>query len=376
MNIEENIKALEEQMLKDKEYLWNNPEPGLKEIKTSAYIKQRLKEIGYTDINDNIYATGIIATIKGKEAGPCILFRSDIDAVIMDETGRTKHACGHNCHMTILLSLAKLIIDNKDKIKGTIKLLFEPDEEGDGGAAPMIKNGALENPRVDKVFAIHVWSELKEGTIGITEGPVMASTDSFNLTITGKGGHAALPEKCVDTIYIANSIGKMIKEMAQIDGNPEEKVILGITAITSGKNNNVIPDKAYMKGIFRTFNNSIRKEKKEELQNKIQELATKMGGKAEIQFLNAFPATINSKEEARVIREIASNIVDNVDTSYRTMCSEDFSFFLEQRPGTMILVGCCQDEYYPQHSENFTCGINPVLIGTQVFFDIVKKYSM
>lgn len=165
MNIEKSVKDLEKQMIKDKEYLWNNPEPGLKEIKTSTYIKNRLKEIGYTDIKDSIYETGIIATLKGKEDGKCILFRSDMDAVIMDETGRAKHTCGHDAHMTILLSLAKLLIDNKNKIKGTVKLLFEPDEEGSGGAKHMIENGALENPKVDKVFAIHVWSELKEDTI-------------------------------------------------------------------------------------------------------------------------------------------------------------------------------------------------------------------
>ena len=134
-----------------------------------------------------------------------------MDAVIMDNTGRTKHTCGHNAHMTILLSLAKLLMDNKDKIKGTVKLLFEPDEEGSGGATPMIEKGVLENPKVDKVFAIHVWSELKEGTVGIKKGPVMASTDPFEITVYGKGGHAGLPEKCVDTIYIANVIGKIHK---------------------------------------------------------------------------------------------------------------------------------------------------------------------
>ena len=131
MNIEKIVTDLKPQMKKDKEYLWNHPEKGLCEFKTSAYIKQRLEEMGYTDINQNIYATGIVATLKGKEDGPCILFRSDMDAVIMDETGRTKHTCGHDAHMTIFLSLAKILMDNKDKLKGTVKLLFQPDEEGD-----------------------------------------------------------------------------------------------------------------------------------------------------------------------------------------------------------------------------------------------------
>ena len=158
MNIENEVMNLKEQMRKDKEFFWNHPEKGLCEFETASYIKKRLEEMGYNDINTNIYATGIVATLKGKEDGPCILFRSDMDAVVMDETGRTKHTCGHDAHMTILLSLAKILMDNKDKIKGTVKLLFQPDEEGDAGAKFMVENGVLENPKVDKAFAIHVWS--------------------------------------------------------------------------------------------------------------------------------------------------------------------------------------------------------------------------
>ena len=332
--------------------------------------------MGYTDINTNVYATGIIATLKGKKEGPCILFRSDMDAVIMDDTGRTKHTCGHDAHMTILLSLAELIIRNKDKIKGTVKLLFQPDEEGEGGADKMIANGALNNPKVDKAFAIHVWSELKEDTIGIKEGAVMASTDPFEIIVYGKGGHAAMPEKCVDTIYIANIIGKMIKEMANIGTNLDDKVVLGITAISGGKTNNVIPDKVYLKGIFRTFNNEIRARIKEELCCKVKKIAEEMGGTAEIKFIANYPVTVNSEEEAETIQEIASNIVQNIDKNYKTMCSEDFSYFLQKVPGAMILVGCQKDEYYPQHNENFTVGLTPILIGTQIFYDIVKKYLM
>ncbi len=376
MNIEKEVMSLKEQMEQDKQYLLENPEPGLKEIKTSSYIKKRLKEIGFTEINDNIYETGIVATLKGKTEGNCILFRSDMDAVIMDNTGRTKHTCGHNAHMTILLALAKLLIDNQDKIKGTVKLLFEPDEEGAGGALPMIKNGALENPNVNKAFAIHVWSELEEGCVGIKEGAVMASTDPFDITIYGKGGHAALPEQCIDSIYIANIIGKEIKEMAKINEKPENKIVLGITAINAGNTNNVIPEKVELKGICRTFNNDIRKEIKEKLKNKVEDIANKMGGKAKLEFIGNYPATINSKKEADDVKEIAQKVAEGIDENHQTMSSEDFSYFLEKVPGAMILIGCKQDKYYPQHSENFTCGIKPVLIGTQIFYDIVKKYLM
>ncbi len=376
MKIEESVSLLKSQMLKDKEYLWSNPEPGLKEIKTSAYIKKRLVEMGYKDINTNVYATGIIATLQGKSEGPCILFRSDMDAVIMDDTGRVKHTCGHDAHMTILLSLAQIIMNNKDKIKGTIKLLFQPDEEGNGGAEKMIQNGALENPKVDKAFAVHVWSELEEDSIGIRSGGVMASTSPFEITVHGKGGHAAMPERCVDTIYIANIIGKTIKEMSNINTDTDEKVVLGITSIVGGKSTNVIPDKAYLKGIFRTFNNEIQEKVKQKLCDNVKTIAEKMGGEAEINFIMNYPATVNSKEEANEIRELSQNVVGKIYDNYRTMCSEDFSYFLQRVPGAMIFVGCKKGDYYPQHSENFTVGINPILIGTQLFYNIVKRYLM
>lgn len=376
MNIEQEVLNLKTQMKKDKEYLWNNPEKGLCEFKTSSYIKSRLEEIGYQDINTNIYQTGIIATLKGKEKGPCILFRSDMDAVVMDEKGRTKHTCGHDAHMTILLSLAKILMDNKEKIKGTVKLLFEPDEEGNAGAKFMVENGALENPKVDKAFAIHVWSEFKEDEIAIKEGTVMASSDPYDIVVYGKGGHAAMPEKCIDTIYIANKIGIALKEMARIDVETEEKAIIGATAISGGKTNNVIPDVVHMKGICRTNNNEVRKEMKKKIVETVEGIAKSMGGRAEVKFLVEYPVTVNSGKEAEDVEKIAKKVVNNVVTNYQTTTSEDFSYYLEKVPGCMIFVGCRKDEFYPQHNENFTVGENPILIGTEVFFEIAKKYLM
>ena len=376
MKIEETVRLLEYQMKIDKDYFFANPEPGLQEIKTAEYITKRLKEIGYTDIKTDIFATGIVATLTGETAGPCILFRSEMDAVVMDETGRTKHTCGHHAHMSILLALAQILMDNKDKIVGSVKLLFEPDEEGSGGANAMIQNGVLESPKVDKVFAIHVWSELEEDTIAIKEGAVMASTDPFEITIFGRGGHAAIPEKCVDSIYMANKIGMAVKEMAIIDVNENQRVVLGITAMSGGKNNNVIPDKVYLKGICRTFDNEIRKKVKEELVETVEKIAKEMGGEAKLKFVGNYPATINSKAEAEAVEKIAHTIVENIKTDYRTMCSEDFSYFLEKVPGAMIFVGCKQDTYYPQHNENFAVGMKPIFIGTQILYNIAKKYLM
>lgn len=376
MNIEKIVLDLKPQMLKDKEFFWDHPERGLEEFETSKYIIKRLKQIGYTDINNNIYETGIVATLKGEEEGQCILFRTDMDAVTMDDTGRTKHACGHDAHMSIMLAFAKILIDNKEKVKGTVKLVFQPDEEGNAGARKMVENGVLENPKVDKAFAIHVWSELKEDTIAIKEGAVMASSDPYNITVYGKGGHAAMPEKCVDTIYIANKIGIALKEMAKINVTSDEKAIIGVTAIHGGKTNNVIPDTVSMKGICRTNNNNIRKESKEKIKTTVENIASEMGGKAEVEFLVEYPVVENSRQEAKELQEIARKVVNEVNTTYQTTASEDFSYYLEKVPGVMMHVGCQKENFYPQHSEEFEVGENPILIGTQIFYEITKKYLM
>lgn len=376
MNIDECINNLLPQMRKDKEFLWNHPEEEFKELKTSEYIIKRLKEMGYENIKTNIAKTGVVAELQGKQDGECILFRADMDAVVMDENHRTKHTCGHDAHMTILLSLAQLLINNKDKIQGHVKLLFQPAEEGKGGAKPMIEAGVLENPNVDKVFALHVWSEIDEGKIGIKEGAVMASTDPFNITVKGKGGHAAIPEKCVDPIYISSSIAIALQGIVGRNVDPNETAVVGITAINGGNTNNVIPDEVKLKGICRTYNNELRKELLKRIETVSKNIAESMEGSVKIDHILEYPAVVNTKNEVEGIIEISKKIVgeNNIVTNYRTMCSEDFSFFLQERPGAFIFIGNRGENTAPQHNENYFVSEKSILIGAQVMYEIAKKY--
>lgn len=376
MKIEKCVKKLEKQIVKDKKFLWDNPEKGNEEFLTSEYIVNRLKEMGY-EVKDHIGTTGVLAMYEGKKKGPCILFRSELDALEMDDEGRMQHACGHDAHMTAMLGLAKLIMDNKERIKGTIKLAFEPAEETAGGAKTMIKEGILENPKVDYVFGIHFWSELKKGNIGIKEGAIMASTDPFDITVHGRGGHGALPEKCVDPIYIASSIVMGLQAIVARNISPDETVTLGITSIHGGSTNNLIPEKVEMKGICRMFNNGIR----EYVKSRICEIATStakgMNAKVDIKFReDNYPAAVNDKEITKKIKNAIENILDDENAiidDYKTMCSDDIAFLLQKRPGTFILVGCTDKEYYPQHSEKFLVDTESIIIGVQVLYEIVKK---
>lgn len=377
MKIDECVNKLKIQIEEDKSFLWNHPEKGNKEFQTSEYIIKRLKNMGYT-VKSKIVSTGILATFKGKEEGPCVLFRSELDAIEMDN-GNMKHTCGHDANMTALLALAQLIIDNKENIKGTIKLVFEPAEETTGGAKFMIDDGILENPKVDYVFGIHYWSELKKDTFGIKAGAVMASTDPFNIQVYGKGGHGALPEKCIDPIYIASSITTNLQAIIGRNINPNETATVAITSIHGGNSNNLIPNKVEMKGICRTFNNEIREYVKTRIIEVSNNIAKSMKGTAKVTFQNdSYPAVVNDTKVTKIIEEHMKNIIgqENIITDYKTMCSDDMAFFLQKRPGLFVFVGCTDKEYYPQHSENFYVDIDSILSGIQFLYEIVKKFNL
>ena len=378
MKIEESVKKLETQIKIDKDFLWNHPEGGNKELKTSQYISERLKEMGY-QVKSNIGTTGILAQVEGKQEGPCVLFRSELDALEMDTNGRMKHTCGHDAHMTVLLALAKLIMENKENLKGTIKLAFEPAAETTGGAKMLIEEGVLENPKVDYIFGIHMWSELKKGTVGIKSGSVMASTDPFDITVYGKEGHGALPERCIDPVYIASSIVTSLQSIVGRNISPLETATVGITSIQGGNNNNLIPEKVEMKGICRTYSNEIREYVKTRIEQIATNIAKSMNGSAEVEFKSYnLPPVINHEETTKLVKVVASHVLEkeNIIENYQTMCSDDMAYFLQERPGTFVFVGCTDKEYHPQHSENFFVDTETMLNGTQLLYEIVKKTNL
>ena len=376
MRIESEIKELTSIIMKDKEFFWNHPEAGFKEFETSKYIIERLKQLGFTEINTQIAKTGIVAVLHGKQEHPCILLRSDMDAVCMDSSGRMKHTCGHDAHMSILLAVSELLFKHKNELQGTVKILFQPAEDDIGGAKPMIDEGVLNHPKVDKVFGLHVWSELPHGTIGIKDGPIMVSTDPFEITIEGKGGHAAIPEKCINPIH---AVSKIIEQMQQIEQQYniyEKNVVLGITSVHGGSTTNVIPDTVQMKGICRTYDNDIRINIKQQLQEIIKIISEETNTIIVLHHIEERPVVVNWPDESKTITRLAADIVgeENVVKDYKTMCAEDFAFFLQEVPGAFVFIGCQQEEYYPQHNENFKVDEESILLGTQMMYNIAKEY--
>lgn len=377
MNIEKEIANLELQLSKDKEFFWNHAEPSNEEFETQEYICNRLLEMGYKKI-ETYKPTGIVATLEGPTAGEVIAFRCELDAVLVEcDTDKCMHICGHDAHMSIMLSLAKILMDNRNKIKGAVKLIFQPNEEESCGAQFMISHGALENPKVDRIFAIHIWGELPEGTIGIKAGSVMTSKDPFSIVVNGKKQNVDVPEDCIDTIYVANCIGKDIKELSRNSHLIRDKAKVGLVTIAGGAIEDEIINKVHLIGNCITYDNEVRSTILKSL-NEIVKKANKYNEvDAELSFYANCPVTSNSKEEAQVVQELAQNIAENVDTKYRAMNSaEDFSLYLEKVSGAFIFVGCYKDEPFEQHYINFKVDMKPMLIGTQLFYDLTKKYVM
>ena len=205
----------------------------------------------------------------------------------------------------------------------------------------------------------------------------MASTDPFNITVYGKEGHGAIPEKCIDPIYIASSIVLALQGIVGRNISPHETAVVGITAINGGNSNNKIPNKVEMKGICRTFNNDLR----DYIKNRIEEISTNiaksMNGRAVVTFKDdKYPALVNSKEYTDLVEEVSKEIVgkENIIKDYTTMCSEDFSYILQERNGAFIFVGCGQEKYFSQHSVDFRVDIDTVILGTQIMYSIFKKF--
>lgn len=377
VNISDEVIELETKLIEHKSFFNSNPEIGFEEYKTSQYIARRLTQLGY-EVKSEVAKTGIIAILRGESEHPCIMFRADMDAVAMKNGDKitAKHTCGHDAHMACLLTFAELLVKNRKKIKGTVKLVFQPGEEGYGGAKIMIEEGVLNYPEVDKCFALHMWSELPYLHTCIKDGPLMASGDEFEIEIYGKQGHAALPERCVDPVYIASTIVVALQSIVSRNIPPDETAVISVTSIIAANSYNVIGDKAVLKGTVRTYNNQIREYIAERMKKIAESIAEGLGGKATVQYRYKHSALINTKEEADVVRKIAEEVLalDYIITNYKTMCTEDFSHFLEKVSGAFVLIGCCKNKDITQHNENFYVEKDAILLATELLCRIAKVY--
>ena len=343
-----------EQTVQIRQYLHQNPELSFKEYNTAHYVEQSLKEIGFTDIK-RIAGTGVIAMLHPQNSNVKVIgLRADLDALPIQETNNIEyksqndgvmHACGHDVHTAILLTVAKIFYHIKDKVKGNVKFIFQPGEELlPGGASLLIKEGVLENPEVNYLIAQHVTPQIPSGKIGFKKGLFMASTDELYVCIKGKGGHAAMPQTYINPLLIASKVIAKLHQFFMIDKSENDRQIPTVIAfgkIVGNGATNVIPDEVNLAGTFRTLDENWRNKSHQWIKKIVAETCQEMNGNCDVNIVYGYPCLVNDEEVTNSCMASAQNIIgpENViDLDYR-MTAEDFAYFSQTKPVCFYRLG-------------------------------------
>jgi len=339
-----------DEMIEVRHHLHANPELSYEEHKTSVFIQQQLSAM---QIPFEVKAvTGVIGLIKGKNPGKKVVaLRADIDALPIVEENNVPyksvntgvmHACGHDVHTTCLLGAAKILQETKDEWEGTVKLIFQPGEEKNpGGASLLIKEGVLDDPAPEKIYALHVNPFIEAGTFSFRGGMIMASADEIYITIKGKGGHAAAPHMVIDTILIASHLIISLQQVVSRLNNPFNPSVLSITSIQGGNTTNVIPSEVKLMGTFRAMNEEWRFKAHEIIKAQTKQIVEALGGQAEVRIDIGYPFVYNDEALSADARQKAELYIgkDNVSETELRMGAEDFAFYSHKIPACFFRLG-------------------------------------
>ncbi|WP_221567232.1 M20 family metallopeptidase [Alkalihalobacillus sp. TS-13] len=342
---------IEGEIIAIRRHLHGNPELSEEEFETSQFIQQKLEE-HEIPFKKGYAKTGVLGIIKGGQPGGVVALRADIDALpIKERTNEpfasnkegVMHACGHDAHTAMLLGAGKLLNSQKEQIKGTVLLVFQPAEENapNGGAQPMMDDGVFDEYTPDVIFGQHVWPDLPKGQIGIRDGAMMGASDRIKFTIKGTGGHASMPHQTNDAITIATTVINQLQTIVSRNVDPLSAAVLTIGKIEGGYRYNVIADEVLVDGTVRTLDKDTRERIKNRFYKIVEGTTEAMGGTAEIEFIKGYPATINTPEWAQHVRSTAQNLFGEKATPDLdpSLGGEDFSRFLLQYPGAFFWLG-------------------------------------
>ena len=327
-----------------------NPELLFETHRTSRFVADRLAEFGCDEIVTGIGRTGVVALIKGRSDsnGKVVGLRADMDALPIEEatglpyaskTPGVMHACGHDGHTAMLLGAAKYLAETRN-FDGTVAVIFQPAEEGGGGGLEMCKDGMMERFGIDEVYGMHNWPGRPIGTFAIRSGPFFAATDTFEIVMEGKGGHAAKPNETVDSIVMAAQCVTTLQTIAARNADPVEQIVVSVTSFeSSSKAFNVIPQSVTLRGTVRTLIPEMRALGRDRINDICTNTAAVFGGVAHITYTEGYPATVNHEAETKFAAEAAATVSGDCDFAPLVMGGEDFSYMLEERPGAYILMG-------------------------------------
>ncbi|HEY9690968.1 MAG TPA: M20 family metallopeptidase [Oculatellaceae cyanobacterium] len=388
------IQTLQPQIIEWRRYLHQRPELGFREELTAKFITQKLQEWGINHQTE-IAKTGIVAIIKGTKPTSAtenlkvLAIRADMDALPIQEENDVPykslhdglmHACGHDGHTAIALATAYYLSQHQEQFAGTVKIIFQPAEEGPGGAKPMIEAGVLQNPDVDAIIGLHLWNNLPLGTVGVRAGALMAAVELFNCTILGKGGHGAMPHQTVDSIVVAAQIVNALQTIVARNIDPIESAVVTVGELHAGTAHNVIADTARMSGTVRYFNPSLDGYFKKRIEQIITGICQSYGANYELNYYSLYPPVINDAQIADLVRSVTADVVETpvgIVPECQTMGGEDMSFFLQAVPGCYFFLGSANTEKnlaYPHHHPRFNFDETALLMGVEIFARCVEKF--
>jgi amidohydrolase len=386
-NLRLSIRNLQPQLVAWRRQLHQRPELGFQERLTADLIATQLQSWGI-EHQCGVAKTGIVASIPGDRPGRVLAIRADMDALPIQEANTVlyrsqhdgkMHACGHDGHVAIALGTAQYLADNRD-FAGTVKLIFQPAEEGPGGAAPMIEAGVLGNPDVDAIIGLHLWNQLEVGTVGIRSGPLMAAVEIFHCTILGKGGHGAIPQQTIDSIVVASQVVNALQTIVARNIDPIQSAVVTVGEFQAGTAVNVIADSARLGGTVRYFNPIYAGYFQERIEQIVRGICHSHGASYELNYQALYPPVINDDEITDLVRSVAESVVESplgVVPNCQTMGGEDMSFFLQQVPGCYFFLGSANADRgfnFPHHHPRFDFDEIALAMGVELFVRCVEQF--
>jgi amidohydrolase len=365
-----------------------HPEPGFEEHRTAGIVARELDDLDM-EVQRAVGQTGVVGLLAGQKPRPTVLLRFDMDALPVTEENDAEyksrseglmHACGHDGHLAIGLGVARLMARYRKQMAGTIKFVFQPAEEGLGGALAMIADGVLEDPRPDVALALHLWNHIPLGQVRVTAGPCMASSSVFTLRVQGTGGHGAAPHKATDPVLAAAHIVAALQSIVSRNIDPLESVVVTVGQFESGTNFNVIPETAELKGTVRSYDEDTHRLVYRRILEMARNMATAFGCRANMETVAIVPAVVNNERVVEEVRAAAGGIVGESNVvGGRDMASEDMGHILEEIPGCYFFVGSRNEEagyHFPHHHPRFDFDERAMVNGVATMATAAARYVL
>lgn len=392
-HIRPEIQELQALLVEIRRQLHQQPELGFQEFLTSEFVSKTLEKWGI-EHQTGIAKTGIVATISGNQtgnkSGKVLAIRADMDALPIQEENEVPyksqhpgkmHACGHDGHTAIALATA-YYLSRHANFAGTVKIIFQPAEEGPGGAKPMIEAGVLQNPEVDAIIGLHLWNNLPLGTVGVRSGPLMAAVERFSCTIQGKGGHGAMPHQTVDAIVVGAQVVNALQTIVARNIDPIESAVVTVGQFQAGTATNVIADTATLRGTVRYFSPQLADFFHQRIEEIVAGVCASQGASYQLDYQKFYPPVINDSAIAQLIRSVAEAVVETplgIVPQCQTMGGEDMSYFLQAVPGCYFFLGSANINKglaYPHHHPRFDFDESVLPLGVEIFARCVEKFCI